>query len=125
LKTHLNWAIKDLRLSLAVSHLPTLNAPGTAFGEPAGTVNTQRANGRAYTIPSYTTANITASYLLPSMGNKLLKGFTVTGGVNNVFNKEAPFVPGGGSGGGTEGNTAKYAYDIIGRFMFIELKKEF
>jgi hypothetical protein len=27
--------------------------------------------------------------------------------------------------GGTEGNTVKYAYDIIGRFMFVELKKKF
>ena len=42
-----------------------------------------------------------------------------------MFNKAAPFVPGAGGGGGTEANTAKYAYDIIGRFMFVELKKAF
>ncbi len=125
IKAHLNYAWKDLRASLAVSHLPKLNAPGTAFGEPAGTVNSQRADGKAYTIPSYTTANLSASYLLPSFNRNWAKGWTVTGGVNNVFDKDAPFVPGAGGGGGTEANTAKYAYDIIGRFMFIELKKEF
>lgn len=125
IKTHLNYAWHDLHVSLQVSHLPALNAPGTAFGAAPGTANGQRADGKAYTIPAYTTANISATYTLPSMGQNLLKGITLTGGVNNVFNKDAPFVPGGGSGGGTEGNTAKYAYDIIGRFMFIELKKEF
>jgi iron complex outermembrane receptor protein len=125
LKAHLNYAFKDLRASLIVSHLPELNAPGTAFGEPAGTVNTQRADGKAYTIPSYTTANLSVSYTLPSFGREWARGFSVTAGANNVFDKAAPFVPGAGGGGGTEANTAKYAYDIIGRFMFVELKKSF
>ena len=125
IKAHVHYAYRDLRGSLQLSHLPALNAPGTAFGEPAGTVNAQRANGKAYTIPSYTTANLSASYTLPTLGRNSLKGITLTGGVNNVFDKNAPFVPGGGSGGGTEGNTAKYAYDIVGRFLFVELKKEF
>jgi iron complex outermembrane receptor protein len=124
-KAHLNYAFRDLRASLQLSHLPELNAPGTAFGEPAGTVNAQRADGKAYTIPDYTTANLTLTYLLPSFGRAWAKGFSVTAGVNNVFDRAAPFVPGGGSGGGTEANTAKYAYDIIGRFGFLELKKEF
>lgn len=124
-KAHLNYAYKDLRGSLVVSHLPSLNAPGTAFGEAPGTVNTQRADGKAYTIPSYTTANVSVSYTLPSFGRDSLRGFTLTAGANNVFDKDAPFVPGAGGGGGTEANTAKYAYDIIGRFMFVELKKSF
>ena len=125
LKAHLNYAYKDLRASLLVSHLPELNAPGTAFGEAPGTVNTQRADGKAYTIPAYTTVNLSATYVLPHFGRDWAKGIALTVGANNVFDKAAPFVPGGGSGGGTEANTAKYAYDIIGRFMFVELKKEF
>ncbi len=125
IKAHLNYAYKDLTGNLQLSYLPALNAPGTAFGEVPGTKNTQRADGKAYTVPSYLTANLSASYRLPGLGRDWTKGFVVTGGVNNLFDKAAPFVPGGGSGGGTEANTAKYAYDIIGRFMFIELKKEF
>ena len=125
LKARLNYALRDLGASLSVSHLPKLNAPGIAFGEPAGTRNTQRADGRAYTIPRYTTASVSVTYALPALGRAWTKGFIVTAGANNVFDRAAPFVPGGGSGGGTEANTAKYAYDIIGRFMFIELKKEF
>lgn len=125
LKARINYAYRDLRASLLISHLPKLNAPGTAFGEPPGTPNAQRADGKAYTIPSYTTANLSVSYTLPSFGREWLKGISATAGANNVFDKNAPFVPGAGGGGGTEGNTAKYAYDIIGRFLFIELKKEF
>lgn len=125
LKTHVNYAYRDLRASVQLNYLPEVNAPGTAFGQPAGTTNTQRADGKTYVIPSYATIDLSLSYTLPNFGHEWAKGFTVTGGVNNVFNKNAPFVPGAGSGGGTEGNTVKYAYDIIGRFAFIELKKEF
>ncbi|MSU48976.1 MAG: hypothetical protein EXS37_07810 [Opitutus sp.] len=125
LKAHVHYAYRDLRASLSMSHLPKLNAPGTAFGEAPGTINAQRADGKAYTIPNYTTASLSVSYTLPKFGREWTKGITLTAGANNVFDKAAPFVPGGGSGGGTEANTAKYAYDIIGRFMFFELKKEF
>ena len=126
LRTHLNYALHDFHASLQVNYLPALNAPGTAFGGPPGTTNTQRADGKAYTIPSYATANLSASYPLGNLlGREWGKGLTVSAGVTNLFNKAAPFVPGGGSGGGTEANTAKYAYDIIGRFTFVELKKEF
>jgi len=124
-KAHLNYAYRSLTAGLQLSHLPKLNAPGTAFGEAPGTANTQRADGKPYTIPSYTTVNLSLTYALPSIGYEWTKGFAVTAGANNLFDRAAPFVPGGGSGGGTEANTAKYAYDIIGRFMFVELKKEF
>ncbi|MEY2879391.1 MAG: hypothetical protein RLZZ15_1771, partial [Verrucomicrobiota bacterium] len=125
LKARFNYAYRDLSASLSVSHLPKLNAPGVAFGEAPGTVNTQRADGKAYTIPNYTTASLSVNYRLPSLGREWTKGLSVNVGVNNLFDKAAPFVPGAGGGGGTEANTAKYAYDIIGRFMFLELKKEF
>ena len=125
LKTHLNYAYRDLRVSLQVSYLPEVAAPGTAFGEAPGTVNTQRADGKTYMIKSYATADLSVTYTLPHFGREWAKDFSVTAGVNNLFNRDAPFTPGGGSGGGTEGNTAKYAYDIIGRFSFVELKKEF
>ena len=125
IKAHLNYAYKDLTAGVGLSYLPALNAPGTAFGEVPGTANGQRADGKTYTVPSYANVNLSATYRLPGFGREWAKGFVVTAGVNNVFDKAAPFVPGSGNGGGTEANTAKYAYDIIGRFMFIELKKEF
>ena len=65
------------------------------------------------------------SYPLPALGRRALDRITLTAGVNNVFDRDPPFVPGGGGGGGTESNTAKYAYDIVGRFFFLELKKTF
>ena len=49
---------------------------------------------------------------------------TVTVGANNVFNKQAPYIAGDGSFV-AQNNTAENAYDIIGRFMFVELKKRF
>lgn len=125
LKGHVHYTRRDLSVRLQVSHLPKLNAPGTAFGAPPGTVNLQRLDGKAYTIASYTTADLSVSYPLPALGRRALDRITLTAGVNNVFDRDPPFVPGGGGGGGTESNTAKYAYDIVGRFFFLELKKTF
>lgn len=125
LKTHLNYSYRDLQASIQLNHLPRVTAPGTAFGSGPNEVNSQRADGKAYTIPSYTTVDLSVTYTLPDFGRNWARGFSVTAGVNNVFDRDAPFVPGGGSGGGTEGNTVKYAYDMIGRFAFLELKKAF
>jgi outer membrane receptor protein involved in Fe transport len=65
------------------------------------------------------------TYQLPDFGRKWARKISLTGGVNNVFDEEPPFVPGAGSGVGSESNTVKQAYDIIGRFFYVELRKEF
>jgi iron complex outermembrane receptor protein len=124
-RARLDHTYRGVTTSLRVSHLPSVDAPGTSFGEKPGTPNILRANLGSYTIPSYTTADVSLSYTLPDFGRRWLKKLKLTAGVNNVFDKEPPFVPGGGSGVGSESNTVKSTYDIIGRFMFIEARKEF
>ena len=125
LRFHAAHTLGKLRSTVRVSHLPEVNAPGTAFGEPAGTPNILRANLQAYTIPSYTTVDLAFTYTLPDFGRTWARRFSVTIGANNVLDEEAPFVPGGGSGVGSESNTVKSTYDIIGRVFFVELRKEF
>jgi iron complex outermembrane receptor protein len=123
LKPYIHHNYKSLSTSLFFNYLPKVSAPGTLFANQSAT-NAQRLDGKAYTIPSYFTVDLGLTYTVPSMKREWLKGVTVTAGVNNLLNKEAPYVPGGGNNA-SESNTAKQAYDIIGRMFFLELKKSF
>lgn len=125
IRAHAEHVYGPLATSLRFNYTPPVNAPGTAFGAPAGTPNILRANLGPYTIPSYTTVDLAFTYNLPDFGRRWARKFSVTIGANNLFDREPPFVPGAGSGVGSESNTVKSTYDIIGRFVFVELKKAF
>ena len=123
LKPYINWAYKDVKVSLSATYLPSVNAPGDLFGG-ASPINDFRADGKAYTLKSYETVDLSATYTLPNFGHSWAKGVSVTAGVINLFDNQAFYVPGGGSGS-SEANTNKTTYDIIGRQYFLELKKNF
>ena len=125
LRAHLNHTYRSFNTSLRFSYLPSVSAPGTAFGERSGTPNVLRANLQPYAIRSYRTVDIAVTYRLPDFERKWAKKLSLTAGANNLFDEDPPFVPGAGSGVGSESNTVKSTYDIIGRFFFVELKKEF
>ena len=123
LKPYINWAYKDLKVSLSSTYIPEVTAMGSLFGG-ADVTNNQRADGKAYTVPSYHTEDLSFTYAVPTFGYNWMKGVTVTAGAINLFDKKEIYVPGGG-GGSSESNTNKTTYDIIGRQLFLELKKEF
>jgi iron complex outermembrane receptor protein len=125
LRTHVGAALGRWRGVVRVNYLPAVNAPGTAFGAPTGTPNIFRADLKPYVIPSYTTVDVAVTATLPDFGRRWARKLTLTVGVNDAFDKQAPYVPGGGSGVGSEANTVKSAYDIVGRFVFAELTKQF
>ena len=122
-KPRVNWAYKNLRVSLSSTYLPKVSAMGTLFGGAQAT-NNQRADGKSYTIPSYHTENLSLTYEVPHFGRDWLKGISLTTGAVNLFDKKEVYVPGGGNGS-SESNTNKSTYDIIGRRIFVEVKKEF
>ncbi len=123
LKPFINWAYKDLKVSLSSTYIPGVVAQGTLFGGAQAT-NNQRADGNAYHIPSYHTEDISFTYAVPDFGHTWLKDVSITGGALNLFDKKEVYVPGGGNGS-SESNTNKSTYDIVGRQYFLELKKAF
>jgi iron complex outermembrane receptor protein len=123
IKPYINHKVGALSTSLFFTYYPKVNAPGSLFGGQSDT-NDERLDGKVYTIPAYLTVDLALSYTLPNFGQTWARNFTLTVGANNLFDKPAPYVPGDGFGE-AENNTAKSAYDIIGRFMFVELKKSF
>ena len=123
IKPYVNYSYKSFTGSLFMTYYPQVTVPGTLFAG-ASTTNDYTLNGKASQTPTYFTADLTLAFVLPDFGHKWLSRTTLTVGANNVFNKAAPYIPGDGSFW-AENNTAKGAFDIIGRFMFIELKKAF
>ncbi len=112
-----NWLFKGFSTSLLISYTPTVVDAGSLFARQ-NTVNTQRADGKAYTIPSVVTADLSVGYAFAGKG--WYNGISVLAGVNNLTNKIAPYIP-----DGNEDNTDKRSYDIIGRFYFMEVSKKF
>jgi iron complex outermembrane receptor protein len=125
LRSHVGHVYHGLRTMVRFNYTPGVNAPGTAFGERPGTPNILRANLQSYAIRAYRTVDLAVTYTLPDFGRRWARKISITAGANNLLDEDPPFVPGAGSGVGTESNTVKQAYDIIGRFCFVELKKEF
>ncbi len=123
IKPYVNYSYKSIAGSLFMNYIPKVTVPGTLFAGASAT-NDYTLNGKASRTPSYFTTDATVSYTLPNFGMNWLRNTTILAGANNVFNKKAPYVPGNGSNT-AENNTVKSSYDIIGRFMFVELKKRF
>jgi len=123
IKPYINYAYGSWAASLFLNYVPPTTASGSMFGGQS-TTNSDRIDGNPYTIPRYFTADVGITYTLPNFGQHWMRNTTVTVGANNLFNKMAPYVPVDGNPPG-ENNTVESTYDIIGRFMFVELKKAF
>jgi len=123
IKPYISHVYGPLATSVFLNYVPATTASGSLFGG-ANSTNTDRIDGLAYTIPSYFTVDLALSYTVPNFGKDWARNLTLTGGVNNLFNKAAPYVPVDGNPPG-ENNTVESIYDIIGRFFFVELKKSF
>ena len=123
IKPYINHAYGPLSTSLFLTYIPPTTASGSMFGGQSST-NSDRIDGKPYTIPRYITADLAITYTLPNFGKNWLRNTTITVGANNVLNKHAPYVPVDGNPPG-ENNTVESVYDIIGRFMFAEVKKAF
>jgi iron complex outermembrane receptor protein len=125
LKAYLSNVYGPLTTSAFFSFVPRTTVSGSLFGDfTPGDINDETVSGKAYTIPSYFTADFSVSYAIPSFGHQWMRNAVLTVGANNVFNKHPPYVPVDGNPPG-ENNTVESTYDIIGRFYFVELKKSF
>jgi len=123
IKPYINHSYGPFATSLFFNYVPPTTASGSMFGGQS-TTNTDRIDGKPYTIPRYFTVDLGINYSIPNFGQRWLRNTTLTVGANNLFNKMAPYVPVDGNPPG-ENNTVESVYDIIGRFMFVELKKAF
>ena len=123
LKPYLNNVYGSFSTSLYLTYIPPVTTTG-GVGFTTGSVDPDRIDGKPYTIPSYFTADLAVTFTVPTHGPRWARGLAVTVGANNVLNKKAPYVPVDGNPPG-ENNTVESQYDIIGRLLFVQLKKSF
>jgi iron complex outermembrane receptor protein len=122
IKPYINNTYGPLTTSLYFNYVPRTT---DSFAENSnGGVDPDTISGLAYHIPSYFTMDVAITYLLPDFGQAWAKNMALTIGANNVANKAPPYVPVDGNPPG-ENNTVESQYDIIGRFLFVSLKKDF
>jgi outer membrane receptor protein involved in Fe transport len=65
-------------------------------------------------------------YLDLSIGYQWSKGVTARFGMNNVLDKDPPIIAGGSFGSAfVNGNTYAQVYDLLGRYMYLNLTVDF
>jgi len=125
LKPYLSNVYGPLTTAAFFTFVPRTTASGSLFGDPnPKDIDTDTINGHPYTIPSYFTTDIAWTLEIPTFGHQWMRNTAITVGINNLFNKQPPYVPVDGDPPG-ENNTVESTYDIIGRFFFVEFKKSF
>ena len=67
----------------------------------------------APTTPSMVYHDINAAYMMTEI-------VTLSGGVNNLFDKEAPYYT-----GNNDSNTDPYTYDVLGRYFYVNVNVKF
>jgi len=123
IKPYINHVYGPVATSLFFNYVPaTMTTGGVPYDPAVG--DPDRIDGKPYAIPSYFTVDLAVNYTVPNFGHAWARNLTLTVGANNLFNKNAPYVPVDGNPPG-ENNTVESQYDIIGRFLFVELKKSF
>jgi iron complex outermembrane receptor protein len=123
IKPYISNTYGPVATSLFFNYVPPVTTTGGP-GFTTGSIDSDRIDGKPYTIPSYFTADLAVTYTVPSYGKNWARNLTLTVGANNLFNKQPPYVPVDGNPPG-ENNTVESQYDIIGRFWFVQLKKAF
>ena len=118
----LDWEYKNLSFHIDARYIPEVTAPGTLWPTTGSDWNDYTVDGEAWKVPSYYTINMQVSYEFGKTKETKdwYDGLRLTLGCNNVTDNMAPFIA-----GSTEDNTDKATYDIMGRFLYVEVAKKF
>jgi len=108
----LGYVLHDFEASWKINYLSAIQDT-----TPANGILFQQWNN----VPAYTYHDVQARYTFPVGKSKL----TTYLGVNNVFNKKPPFLPGAYASDVTGTNTAADSYDVIGVFWYGGFKVKF
>jgi iron complex outermembrane receptor protein len=114
----MNWSF-----ILSATYYPTVDDPGLLFPEYGGTTQGQTINGKTWTISDYYRLDFQVAYEFGkhrSEGRQWYDGTRIAVGINNLTDEKPPIIA-----DSQEDNTDKNNYDILGRFVYIELSKKF
>ena len=116
----LTWDYKGFTFNVASRYIPSVTDEGDLFPSQGGTSNTHTYNGAVWTVDSWYAIDMQLSYRFGQDYGRWLNGLRLTVGCNNITDNAPPFIS-----SGSEDNTDKITYDIVGRFVYFELSKKF
>jgi hypothetical protein len=114
------WDILGFTFNAASRFVPNITDLGDMFPTSGATSNSHTYNGKPWTVDSWFSVDLQLSYRFGDKYGRWLHGTRLTVGCNNVSDNLPPFVS-----SGSEDNTDKQMYDIVGRFIYFEVAKKF
>ncbi len=116
----LTWEYKGWTANVSSRYIPNVVDLGDMFPTAGSPVNDYTYNGAIWTVDSWYAIDMQLSYKFGPDAGRALNGLRLAVGCNNITGNLAPFIA-----SGSEDNTDKGAYDIIGRFVYFEVSKKF
>ena len=128
----LTWMFRSFSYTITARYLPGLEDPGnnhpigqlaTASQSNLATIDpvTGTTPGASFSIPDYYSVDMQVAFLFrSSTRHKWYDNMKLTLGCNNVTDRLAPLIS-----GSSEDHTDKATYDLLGRFLYIEIGKKF
>jgi len=119
----LAWEYRELTFVASVNYIPGVDNPGFLFPYVGDSTHGSTVDGSAQKIDSYYTIDLQLSYEFgkgKTEGKAWYDSTRLTVGCRNVNNADVPFIA-----GAVEDNTDKNNYDILGRFVYLEVAKKF
>jgi hypothetical protein len=122
LTTGLSWDIYDFTYTVNARYIPEVDDPGTLHPAVGSDVNDFTVSGQPWKVESYYAIDMQLAYELGKhrTDKKWYDRTRFAIGVNNVTDNVPPLVA-----SAFEDNTAKSVYDILGRFVYFEISKQF
>jgi iron complex outermembrane receptor protein len=125
LNLSLVWEFKGFTYTVMANYIPEISDPGLLIGpysqpQQGFTINNPT---QPYKVPDYYTVNMQLSYEFgkdKTEGRKWYDGTKLTVGCLNIADAQPPIIS-----DAVEDNTDKNVYDILGRFVYLEVSKKF
>jgi iron complex outermembrane receptor protein len=114
------WSYKALDYTVIAHYLPGVTDLGDTHPSVGAPVNDFTAAGGVWKVPSYYKIDMQLAYTFKSPEKKWYDGTRLAVGLNNVTDERPNLIA-----SSSEDNTDKSTYDIIGRFLYVEVSKKF
>lgn len=122
LSSSLAWDYRDLTVAVYSRYIPSLDDPGSLHPAAGGTEHGMTTSGGAWEVDPWFSVDLQVAYEI-HRGKPVTRwydGFRFAAGVNNVSDQDVPIVA-----SAYEDNTDKITYNILGRFVYLQVSKKF
>lgn len=115
------WSFHNFDWTVIAHYLPGVTDLGDTHPSIGAPANDFTATGNTWSVPDYYKIDMQLAYTFKSESKgKWYDGARIAVGVNNISDEKPRLIA-----SSSEDNTDKSSYDILGRFVYIEVSKKF